>query len=190
MSEAPKDTPKDPIEDKKFVSTNHVESLFKTRYEAEHRRKENLDKKSNNLLVGSTTVISILGGFGLLSETNFFAEDITLTGSLIVLIVSLSVLIISIIVSVIALSLRDYWTIMDLDQFGSLSNNKVTPKVDEIDKLRTTNPDLLSAMTINGYVEFGLKNKQINDDKAKWIIGSQILFIIGIGSIPLFIYLS
>lgn len=185
---------KSSTEDKKdtpstsFISTNPIETLFKERYEYEHRRKENLDKKANNLLVGATTAVTIYGAFGALVETNFFTTAGT-SSTLTPLIFGLSSLIVGIILSIIALSLRNYWTILNLDDFGTLNTEKFSVKLKKVDELRNTNPILLSAKIINGYIEFSLRNKKINDGKANWIIASQILFILGISSIPIYLIL-
>lgn len=171
----------------KFPSTDNIEKLFKERYDYEHRRKENLDKKANNVLVGASTAITIYGGFGVLAETNFFTNSIGNDFSLISLIIGLFAILIGIVFSILALSLRDYWTVLNLKDFGELLNDKFFVKLENIDELRKNDPTLLSSKVINGYVEFSLRNKKINDGKAKWIIVSQLLFIIGIASIPLYL---
>lgn len=169
-----------------FVSSDQVEKLLKDRYEAERKRKENLDKKANNLLVGATTTVAIYGGFGILAESNFFNNSSLADSTLIPLILGLSALIIGIIFSIISISLRKYWIVINLDDFGSITNDKFT-KSNKVDEFRKTDPTLFNAMTINGYIEYGLRNKEINDSKAQWIIVSQILFIIGIASIPAYL---
>ena len=172
-----------------FISTNHVEFIFKERYESEHRRKENLDKKANNLLVGATTAVTIYGALGALAGTNFFTTDLAINFTILPLILGLFSLVAGIILSIIALSLRNYWVIVNLDDFGTLNDQKFAVKLESVNELRTTPPDLLSAKIINGYIEFGLRNKKINDGKANWIIASQILFILGITSIPIYLIL-
>jgi len=172
-----------------FISTTQVEVLFKERYEYEHKRKENLDKKANNLLVGATTAVTIYAAFGALAGTNFFTTALGTSSTIIPLIFGLTSLIVGIILSIIALSLRDYWTPFNLDDFGTVSNEKFSVKSKEVNELRNTDPALLSAITINTYIEYSLRNKKINNGKANWIISSQVLFILGISSIPIYLIL-
>lgn len=169
-----------------FPSTEKTEQLFKDRYEAEHVRKENLDKKANNLLVGGTTVVTIFGGIGILSQTNFLNDAPINDISIIVLVLGLVSVIIGIIISSWAVKLRGYWKVIVPNDYGVILNDKFFLEK-RPDDLRNTDSVLLSAMIINAYIEMTVRNEKINEGKAKQIDLAQYFFIAGIISIPVFI---
>jgi len=185
-----------------FPSSEKLEDLLESRYEQEFSRKETLDEKANNMMTIASTVATLYGGFGLLTETELFTKGLQINLSLLMLLIGVSLLIGCIIIAAKSYSLRNYQYILKHDYFDikkdskendskeNVSKKKDEEKMDVIDDFRTRDPTEFSRLLIENYQKCIKINFLTNDTKADDLEIGQIILLIGVASLPLFILIS
>lgn len=178
-------------------STYAIQDFLKTTYDHEYDRKRDLDNKANTLVTGASTIATIYGASGVISDK--LLGTVNISFSSIPLIAGLVSLVFSIILCAIAIKVRTYYTVADYNNFvvdlqkmliKDISYKDIKLKTEEINKFRNASKISTSGKIINTYLRTTVLNKRLNNIKASRLYQSQILFIIGIGSIPIFVLLS
>jgi len=189
-------------EKKQFPSSEKLEDLLESRYEQEFSRKGTLDDKANNMMTIASTVATLYGGFGLLTETELFTQALAINLSLLMLLIGVSLLIGCIIIAAKSYSLRKYQYILKHDYFDIKKDSKENnskendskkedeEEIDKIDKFRTRDPTDFSRQLIENYQNCIKINFLTNDIKADDLELGQKMLLIGVASLPLFILIS
>ncbi len=162
---------------------------------AQHQRefdvKNALDNKANNTITMASTTGTLLMGFGvfLLSKINpqyeFFGYAmLALIGGIVAIITSIGL-------SMLAYRLRDYRQIIIYRKFLSKDqSSKEKFDWNFVDNLiEEEKSDKFERRVVKDYLLSIRKNFKENESKANWISGSQVAFIVGVGTIPFFVYL-
>lgn len=174
-----------------FQSSENLEELMKMSYETELSRKENLDEKATWMMEIASIVASLYGGFGLVTSTSLFSENVQLSYSTLVLIIGVSLLISSIFVAAKAFFVRTYHYATNYKKFVSLqSDKKVNFDEKEINEFRKKETLDLSFTMIKSYLSCIVRNHEYNEEKAKDLIVSQVIFFAGLVTVPLFIIVT
>lgn len=170
-------------------SGKHLEEILKERHEAELNRKTTLDDKSNNVITGGSTIAGIYLGFGIAVITEFFKTVFQLNSSAIVLLIGTIALVLSIIIAARSFLLRNYTYPFNYNQLIKSidSENKIVYDDTKIDDFINRDSANFNKLMIKIYCRCIILNSKENNSKAKHVLWSQIIFLIGLSSLPVFV---
>ncbi|MEX0596017.1 MAG: hypothetical protein WD512_05900 [Candidatus Paceibacterota bacterium] len=186
-------------------SPEYLERILKDRYQSELTRKDTIDTKANNMMTIASTIAGLYSGFGAVLATDFFKIELEWSIPTIILIGGIFVLIISIIISTRAYILKEYRYAFNFFQLGTQKKEHAykikllklfkheknsteidfnNTKISEYFKRDITN---FRQLMCKIYTKSIILNYDLNNTRATFLIWSQIFFLIGIFTFPVFI---
>lgn len=140
----------------------------------------------------ASTVATLYGGFGIVTVTKIFSESLQINPPIIALLFGVSSLILSIFLAALASFVKVYSYPFNSENFVKKdeSTNKYVFNTDKIHENSQLPTSKYSQIMIRVYTLCVAENFKTNNTKASYLQSSQIVFFIGIVTVPIFIYLS
>lgn len=173
-------------------SGEKAEEVLKSVYDEEFNVRQMLDDKANGMMGTAATVATLYGGFGLAVSSKLFNAPLQANFQVITLFIGVSLLIACLFYAAKANLLKPYVYAMNYHEYiqeikpdDYVVFNNV--KIDELFARDSTN---LNKLMVKIYIKCIAINHRINGNRHGDLKTSQIVFFMGLFSIPLFIISS
>lgn len=190
------------LTDLKNQNAEQLVNVLKERYQSETARKETIDTKANNMMAIASTIAGLYSGFGVILATDFFKVELGWSLPNIVLIGGIFVLILSIIISTRVYILKEYHYAFNFFKFGQQqreeksflkfwkrkkNSKQIDFKDEKITEFLDRDVNDFKKLMCKIYTKCIILNYELNNTRARILVLSQLIFLIGIFTFPVFI---